>query len=424
MSKKRFGSSSFLFLTAVLGMAGSAAVSATGNTDMREAATKDSSLEKDDLADLEDNLVEAEVNTKKLLKLIALGLGIAAGTVTAGGVTYYFKDAENRQKFLQAVSNLFGKGKPGEAEIDKAIEVTEKIEKELEKDQTGESGKEQGTEKTVPGNVDDNGNKGEVQSLTDVPGSSAKKDNGNNGEVQNPTDVPGSSVKEVNKGNKFSNFVHDKFYGLTRDKIMSILPIIKKRLALSKASEEDLKLIDRYMFFLGKNAFGSQTFFAVLKILHLVLVILNIVITIRNSLGAFKFLGNGIYGIFKKGKDGVEGEKKDETEGKEDDVKEVSVNWKKIKSYTGATFQILGRLALDFTGIVIPGVSLGELAVSVWQSRLFKEGVLEKIYSWFNKDGKKEIIYSGPQREDTFRDNKGDVDETAAQTTNAVSSDK
>ena len=403
MSKKRFGSSSFLFLTAVLGMAGSAAVSATGNTDMREAATKDSSLKKDDLADLEDNLVEAEVNTKKLLKLIALGLGIAAGTVTAGGVTYYFKDAENRQKFLQAVSNLFGKGKPGEAEIDKAIEVTEKIEKELEKDQTGESGKEQGTEKTVPGNVDDNGN---------------------NGEVQNPTDVPGSSVKEVNKGNKFSNFVHDKFYGLTRDKIMSILPIIKKRLALSKASEEDLKLIDRYMFFLGKNAFGSQTFFAVLKILHLVLVILNIVITIRNSLGAFKFLGNGIYGIFKKGKDGVEGEKKDETEGKEDDVKEVSVNWKKIKSYTGATFQILGRLALDFTGIVIPGVSLGELAVSVWQSRLFKEGVLEKIYSWFNKDGKKEIIYSGPQREDTFRDNKGDVDETAAQTTNAVSSDK
>ena len=319
MTKKRFGSSSFLFLTAVLGMAGSAAASAAGNSGERKVTTEDGSLVKNDLDNLGNNLVEAKVNLEKILKLMALGLGITTGAVTIGGTAYYFKDAENRQKFLQAISERFGKGKPGEAEIDKTIEIAEKTEEELKKDQVDEKNDEnKATDQIVPGNADDNSNKGEIH-----------------------TDVPENSAEKVSEGNAFSNAVHDKVYGLTRDKIMSILPIIKKRLALSKASEEDLKLIDRYVFFLGKNAFGGQTSFAVFKLLHLVLVLYNLVITFCYvyTEGEFK----GAFG---------------EVQGASGGLEKLKKSYKFIKP----VLRLLGRLVLDFSGIVSPVVSVAELA--------------------------------------------------------------
>ena len=66
MTKKRFGSSSFLFLTAVLGMAGSAAASAAENSGERKVTAEDGSLVKNDLDNLENKFNDALNDTKSL----------------------------------------------------------------------------------------------------------------------------------------------------------------------------------------------------------------------------------------------------------------------------------------------------------------------------------------------------------------------
>jgi|GEM_PF-4326192 len=380
MSKKRFGSSSFLFLTAALGMASSAAVSASSNSSGEIAEKEDSlelkekelddeednsDLEEVDLADLEDNLIEAEANTEKLLKLIALGLGITAGAVTIGGATYYFKDAKNRQKFLQVISEYFGKGKPGEAEIDKTIEIAEKAEEEIKKDQVDEkNGENKATDQIVPGNADDNSNKGETHTeeeikkdqvdekndeskATDqiVPGNA--DDNSNKGEID--TDVPENSAEKVSEGNAFSNAVHD-FYAL-RDKVLALLPIVKKRLARSKASEETLGILDKYILFLGRDAFFGQTSFAVFKLLHLVLVFYNFIVTVYGGINEYIsicFVHENFSGPNKAN---------------ESPLEVASRNRIRRKKYIYNTLKIAGSLISEFLGFVAPFWSLVEVAV-------------------------------------------------------------
>ena len=356
MSKRRFGSSSFLFLTAALGMASSAAVSASGNSSGEIAEKEDSSelketelddeednsdLRKADLADLEDNLIEAKVNTEKLLKLIALGLGITAGTVTIGGATYYFKDAENRQKFLQAISERFGKGKPGEVEIDKTIEIAKKTEEELKKDQVDEkNGENKAIDQIVPGNNDENKATDQI-----VPGNA--DDNSNKGEIH--TDVPENSAEKVGEGNAFSNAVHD-FYAL-RDKVLALLPIVKERLARSKASEETLGILDKYILFLGRDAFGGQTSFAVFKLLHLVLVFYNFIVTVYGGINEYRFIRYYYETISNSNK------------ANENPPGGVDPNRFIRKKYIYNTLNIAGSLISEFLGLVAPFWSLVEVAV-------------------------------------------------------------
>ena len=248
---------------------------------------------------------------------------------------------------MQAISERFGKGKPGEAEIDKAIEIAEKTEEELKKDQVDEkndenkatdqvdekNGENKATDQIVPGNADDNSNKGEIH-----------------------TDVPENSAEKVSEGNAFSNAVHDKIYGLTRDKIMSILPIIKKRLALSKASEETLGILDKYILFLGRDAFGGQTPFAVFKLLHLVLVFYNLFITFYCACDEGEF--KDAFGKVQGASGGLE-------------------KFKKLYNFIKPVLRLLGRLVLDFSGIVSPVVSVAELAYP--HVRLYAQIITRKI---------------------------------------------
>ena len=263
MNNRRFGSANLLFLTAVLGMAGSAAAGAAGNAE-RNLTKKDSSnLNAIDLVGMENKLVDAKVKTKKLLKLIALALGITTGTVTIGGVVYYFKDPEHRQKFLQAISERFGKGELSEKEIDKAIE-------ELQPNEEKNKNLDQPEETKIESSEEQN--KG-----TDSTEEQNEPNNAENVDqnTQNSTDETESLLDDFGNGGAFANGVNS-VYGY-RDAILKLLPIVKGRVALSENSEELLTLLDKYGMFLGKDVFDGQTFYAVFKLVHVLLIVLNAV---------------------------------------------------------------------------------------------------------------------------------------------------
>lgn len=266
MNNRRFGSANFLFLTAVLGMAGSVAASAAGNTETEKKLTKrdSSNLNAIDLVGMENKLVDAEVKTKKLLKLIALALGITTGTVTMGGVVYYFKDPEHRQKFLQAISERFGKGELSEKEIDKAIEELQPNEEKNKNLDQPEETKIESSEEQNKG-TDSTEGQNEPNSAENV---------GEN--TQSSTDEAENLLDKSGNDSAFAagtNSVYEY-----RNAILKLLPIVKGRVALSENSEELLTLLDKYGMFLGKDVFGDhQTVYAVFKLIHVLLIVLNAV---------------------------------------------------------------------------------------------------------------------------------------------------
>lgn len=292
MNNRRFGSANFLFLTAVLGMAGSAAASAAGNTETEKKLTKrdSSNLNAIDLVGMENKLVDAEVKTKKLLKLIALALGITTGTVTIGGVVYYFKDPEHRQKFLQAISERFSKGDFNEKEIDEAIKELQPSEEEKKDlDQPEKNEVENNEEKSEETNNSEEQNE---------PNNAENVDQN----TQNSTDETESLLGDFGNGGAFANGVNS-VYGY-RNAILKLLPIVKGRVAFSENSEELLTLLDKYGMFLGKDVFGDhQTVYAVFKLVHVLLIALNVVESLILAVRLWKNSGDKavMYWLFSLG---------------------------------------------------------------------------------------------------------------------------
>ena len=253
MRGRRFGSASFLFLTAVLGMAGSAAASAVGNKEKTVKKANQPVLESEDLVGLQKKLVGTKVKIEKLLKLIALALGITTGSVAIGGTVYYFKDAEHRQKFLQAISERFHKDKASVEKIDEAVEEvikkTEEIKEnsdQAEKDKAGSSEKERG-------------------------GMPSSEELNMSGKEENQETIDDAKVLagKASGGNAFSDFVHSMYD--YRNAMMGLS-------SLGRDTEESLNFFAKYVLFLGKDAFGNETLFAVFKIVHALLVVLRFVL--------------------------------------------------------------------------------------------------------------------------------------------------
>lgn len=357
MNNRRFGSANFLFLTAVLGMAGSAAASAAGNTETEKKLTKrdSSSLNAIDLVGMENKLVDAEVKTKKLLKLIALALGITTGTVTIGGVVYYFKDPEHRQKFLQAISERFSKGDFNEKEIDEAIKELQPSEEEKKDlDQPEKNEVENNEEKSEETNNSEEQNE---------PNNAENVDQN----TQNSTDETESLLGDFGNGGAFANGVNS-VYGY-RDAILKLLPIVKGRVALSENSEELLTLLDKYGMFLGKDVFGDhQTVYAVFKLVHVLLIALNVVESLILAVRLWKDSGDK---AFEKWHSSLNNES----------YLYSFVNGKKGRAnfvfYFGKLAKTLHYLLHNVASIVIPGYSLA--------------GAVVQGYWLFNKGGEGEL---------------------------------
>ena len=356
MSNRRFGSAHFLFLTAVLGMAGSAAASAVGNK--RESSNRRNSLDlaNINLASLEKKLVETKEEAEGLLKIIALALGITTGAVTIGGTLYYFKDAEHRQKFLQAIANSFGKGKLSEQEIDEAIKNLEPDEEEkkdldqpLEKPEV-----KRDEEKTVPSAVDDA-----------------------NEDTQTSADDIESLLDEPDSGNGFANAA-DNLYEV-RNAVLRVLPLVKGRAALCGESEETLNLFDKYVMFLGSEAFGNRALYAVLKMVHLLLILFNVVLSVLRIAVLIRICGGGVnrdWLDIARGR--LKGGFFDRTFGRIlinrgwDVNGDVGKGWKRFAFYTTEVLKITGYIVSDLFSVVLPAYSLVYVVV---QGKRLKEDI-------------------------------------------------
>ena len=352
MSNRRFGSANFLFLTAVLGMAGSAAASAAGNTETEKKLTKrdSSNLNAIDLVGMENKLVDAEVKTKKLLKLIALALGITTGTVTIGGVVYYFKDPEHRQKFLQAISERFGKGELSEKEIDKAIKELQPSEEEKKDlDQPEKNEVENNEEKSEETNNSEEQNE---------PNNAENVDQN----TQSSTDEAENLLDESGNDSAFSagtNSVYEY-----RNAILKLLPIVKGRVALSENSEELLTLLDKYGMFLGKDVFGDhQTVYAVFKMVHVLLILLNVVLSLIHILSLIIDYGNDAEYAWLTA---VRGENEKYSLGLLDRTvgkllagdKSKKLRRTRFAFYTTKALKIVGYVLNDLLSIAVPAYSL------------------------------------------------------------------